>query len=141
MTLFIGTKTVEATPMGRGAYNRYRGWNIPINENPDDEGYLVEYTDGGKANDARHMGYISWSPKDVFERSYKPVPEPTFPIPHQQRVFEELQELRKKIDALLNFITTPKFKELHTQERSRLIRQSCHMQAYANVLDERIGAF
>lgn len=71
--LYEGTKRLHATPMNRGDYNAYRGWQVPADENPADEGYLVEYVDGGKPNDSRHAGYISWSPKDVFERSYKPV--------------------------------------------------------------------
>lgn len=68
---YIGTKKVAATPMTRQAYNDYRGWPLPADENGDDAGYLVEYVDGGKANDTRHVGYISWSPADVFERAYK----------------------------------------------------------------------
>lgn len=72
MTAFVGTKSVLATPMTRGKYNEYRGWQIPENEDPNEQGYLIEYVDGGKPNDDRHQGYISWSPKDVFERSYKP---------------------------------------------------------------------
>jgi len=69
---YIGTKLIDAIPMNRGAYNLYRGWTTPVDEDPADEGYLVEYQDGGKANDPRHKGYISWSPKDVFERAYRP---------------------------------------------------------------------
>lgn len=72
-TLYEGTKRLHATPMTRGEYNAYRGWENPAGENPFDAGYLVEYQDGGKANDSRHAGYISWSPADVFERTYKPV--------------------------------------------------------------------
>lgn len=72
-TLYEGTKRLHATPMTRGEYNAYRGWENPAGENPADAGYLVEYQDGGKANDSRHAGYISWSPADVFERTYKPV--------------------------------------------------------------------
>ena len=68
---YIGTKSVLATTMTRGEYNEYRGWQIPENEDPSERGYLVEYVDGGKPNDERHKGYISWSPADVFERSYK----------------------------------------------------------------------
>ena len=68
----VGIKSLLSMPMTRGQYNDYRGWATPKEENPDDEGYLVEYQDGGKPNDARHLGYISWSPKDVFEKSYKP---------------------------------------------------------------------
>lgn len=58
---YIGTKVIEARPMNRGEYNEYRGWTIPANENPADEGYLVKYPDG----------YESWSPKAVFEEAYR----------------------------------------------------------------------
>jgi Protein of unknown function (DUF2829). len=71
MTLYIGTKVVNATPMTRGTYNEYRGWDLPIDEAGSDEGYMVEYLDGGKPNVQEHKGYISWSPKDVFENSYR----------------------------------------------------------------------
>ena len=67
---YIGTKVINALPMTRQAYNDYRGWQLPDNEDGSDDGYLVEYVDGGKANDPRHAGYICWSPKDVFERAY-----------------------------------------------------------------------
>ena len=69
-TLYEGTKRVHAKPMNRGEYNAYRGWEVPADENPADDGYLVEYLDGGKSNHPNHAGYISWSPKDVFERAY-----------------------------------------------------------------------
>lgn len=71
---YEGTKRVHARPMTRGEYNAYRGWEVPADENPADDGYLVEYLDGGKSNHPNHAGYISWSPKDVFERSYKELP-------------------------------------------------------------------
>ena len=60
MKNYIGTKLIKAEPMTRGAYNKYRGWTIPENENPEDEGYLVRYSDN----------YVSWSPKEVFESAY-----------------------------------------------------------------------
>lgn len=73
MKTFIGAKVIKAMPMDRDAYNRYRGWETPANENPNDEGYMVEYLDGGKSNHPDHKGYISWSPKDVFENTYREV--------------------------------------------------------------------
>lgn len=60
--LYIGTKLINAGPMTRGEYNAFRGWSIPGDENPSDEGYLVKYLDGG---------YISWSPKEVFDNAYR----------------------------------------------------------------------
>ncbi|TNF01492.1 MAG: DUF2829 domain-containing protein [Gammaproteobacteria bacterium] len=78
MQPYIGTKLIDAKPMSRGEYNSYRGWEVPADENPDDDGYLVEYQDGGQPNHPDHMGYISWSPKDVFERNYSLVTGMTF---------------------------------------------------------------
>jgi hypothetical protein len=71
MQKYIGTKQVFAKPMNRLDYNEHRGWNLPSDENGEDNGYLVEYVDGGKSNHPDHDGYISWSPKDVFEGAYK----------------------------------------------------------------------
>ncbi len=72
MGLYIGTKLIKARAMTRLAYNQLRGWDLPADENGDDEGFLVEYVDGGKPNHPDFAGYISWSPKDVFERAYQP---------------------------------------------------------------------
>ncbi|PVE25421.1 DUF2829 domain-containing protein [Microvirga sp. KLBC 81] len=69
---YYGTKRIIAVPMTRAEYNAYRGWTVPADENPNDEGCLVEYTDGDRSNHPNHAGYISWSPKDVFEASYQP---------------------------------------------------------------------
>ena len=78
MNRYIGTKTINAKPMSRHAYNDLRGWVVPADENPADDGYLVEYIDGGQANHPDFEGYISWSPKDVFERSYRRSDKLTF---------------------------------------------------------------
>lgn len=87
---YIGTKVVRAMPMTRRAYNDYRGWGLPANENGDDAGFLVEYLDGGQANDPRHVGYISWSPEAVFERAYRPTTGMTFGL-----AIEELKAGKK----------------------------------------------
>lgn len=78
MKRYLGTKIVNAEPMTRGAYNTLRGWTVPSDENPADDGYLVEYADGGAANTVFYAGYVSWSPKDVFERAYRHVEGMTF---------------------------------------------------------------
>lgn len=61
MRKYVGTKIIEAKEMNRGDYNKYRGWTIPENENPNDGGYLVRYSDG----------YESWSPKKQFDEAYR----------------------------------------------------------------------
>ena len=80
MKQFIGTKMLNAAPMTRMHYNLLRGWELPQDENGEDEGYLVEYLDGGKPNHKDYQGYISWSPKEVFENAYRPVEGFTFGI-------------------------------------------------------------
>lgn len=69
----VGTKVVHAKFMNRQHYCDMRGWTVPESENGEDEGYLVEYADGGAPNVKGYAGYVSWSPKDVFERAYSVV--------------------------------------------------------------------
>lgn len=63
-------KVVKAIEMTRAEYNIYRGWELPADECGDDEGYLVEYMESPNKNHNNHDGYISWSPKEVFESGY-----------------------------------------------------------------------
>ena len=141
--LYEGTKRVHAKPMNRGDYNSYRGWEVPADENPADEGYLVENVDGGRGNDSRHAGYISWSPKDVFERSYKEVKTVPGLAPHQQRVVDEHAECLERLRKLQAFIanTDGPFQNLCDEERRRLVRQEDVMNELAIVLAERVAAF
>ena len=70
MKQYIGTKIINAKPMNRLDYNVFRGWALPKDEDGTDEGYLVEYTDGGKPNTKDFAGYVSWSPREQFEQAY-----------------------------------------------------------------------
>ncbi|KKN77210.1 hypothetical protein LCGC14_0361880 [marine sediment metagenome] len=65
---YIGTKIIHAQPINLGNYNEYRCWDIPKDEDPAREGYLVTYQDG----------YESWSPKDVFDAAYRRCDAMTF---------------------------------------------------------------
>lgn len=80
MTTYYGTKRITATPMTLGAYNDYRGWTIPDDEDPDAPGYLVEYPYDEETvpNHEAHVGYISWSPEHVFDKAYQPSGSMTF---------------------------------------------------------------
>ncbi|MBN3848160.1 DUF2829 domain-containing protein [Paraburkholderia sp. Ac-20342] len=71
MKLHIGTKLVNLQPMTRQEYNDFRGWVLPLNEIGSDEGYLVEYLDGGKPNTTEYAGYVSWSPKAQADAAYR----------------------------------------------------------------------
>ncbi|MDO6737081.1 MW1434 family type I TA system toxin [Wenyingzhuangia sp. 2_MG-2023] len=78
MENYIGVKNIKASPMTRGEYNRYRGWDLPKDEDGSEKGYLVEYLDSKKIVHPNHKGYISWSPKDVFDKAYRKTKGLTF---------------------------------------------------------------
>lgn len=73
MQSYVGTKAITARAMTRQEYNDYRGWDLPDDEDGSDLGYLVEYenTAGQEPNHPDHVGYISWSPAEVFHEAYK----------------------------------------------------------------------
>ena len=68
MKKYIGTKIVSAEPMSKVvACNKGLIRNSECNK-VNVDGYKVTYEDG----------YESWSPKDVFEKAYRPIDEMTF---------------------------------------------------------------
>jgi hypothetical protein len=72
MKVYYGTRCLKATAMNRLDYNTYRGWKLPDDdENGWDQGYLVEDLSSNLKNHVAHDGYISWLPKEEFERTYK----------------------------------------------------------------------
>jgi hypothetical protein len=140
MHTYLGTKLVKAEQMTRFEYNNYRGWNVPVDED-DEEGYLVEYLDGGKPNHGSHAGYISWSPKDVFEYSYTPVGEQGEFLPHEYRVVIEKAQLDVRIEKLRTFIAGPVYESVYAAEQDRLQAQLTKMLDLSDILAERIEAF
>ena len=68
MLKYIRCHIVKAKPMTRGDYNKYRGWELPANENAADEGYYIVYPDG----------YQSWCPKAQFEAAGRLIDNMTF---------------------------------------------------------------
>lgn len=132
MNKYLGTKEVLAKPMSRGEYNTYRGWQIPNNEDGSEAGYLVEYLDGGKPNDARHAGYISWSPADVFAKSYGLIET------HVDRMVLEETELKKKLIGLQKFMTTDVFRALPERKQVLMDEQHRAISDYHWFLTQRI---
>ena len=141
MKTFIRTKIIRATPMSRQAYNDLRGWTVPADEDGNDDGYLVEYLDGGKPNVVGFDGYVSWSPKMQFEAAYIEIGNDTGLKPHQIRVLGEKAELDYKRAKLIAFINSPFFENVDAIERNRLTRQLTFMDDYSAVLGERIIGF
>jgi hypothetical protein len=65
MKQYIGTKIISAEPVNLIDAESRLGRKIKPGNEP---GYLVEYEDG----------YVSWSPKDVFVKAYRPTDGMTF---------------------------------------------------------------
>jgi len=149
MNYYIGVKSIKAKEMTLGEYNVYRGWTLPENEDPNAKGFLVEYEQDPvtpNQNHPDHDGYISWSPRSVFEKAYllEKAPleiEAVNRAPHQERVVDEYNELLKKSNALSSFFDLPLFATLSEDEKSRLKNQSMVMKAYLSILASRIENF
>lgn len=141
MQTYIGSKIVNAIPMNRLQYNNFRGWVLPSNENGEDEGYLVEYTDGGSPNTPHYKGYVSWSPKIQFENAYKVISIPENLLPYQQRVVIEYQILARNRAALNVFINSELFDSVDSLEQNRMEKQSQLMYELERVLQQRIDHF
>lgn len=79
-------------------------------------GYAIKYPDG----------YMSWSPKEVFEEAYIALGHLDQYMPHEQRVFAEHIELNARTSRLSNFIMTEgsAFYSLPDEDRS-LLEQQC----------------
>ena len=138
MKTYIGCKKIEAKPMTRGEYNKFRGWTIPKDENPADEGYLVKYSDD----------YISWSPKDAFEEAYSEIGvKPLFDTSllmkskdYKERFIAEYQQLVIRYKALKSMLEKWDKDELSfapTCPRSTYNIQIKAMTEYIAVLEAR----
>ena len=127
MKKYIGTKQVEAEPMTMGeAYRRdlLQAGRVPNKSEKDWLGYYVKYADG----------YESWSPAEPFEQAYKVAD--TF----VDRLLIERDELNERLNKLRQFIESPKFVEIVTDEFQRLLlsKQESRMHEYLEILNERI---
>ena len=131
MKQYIGTKEVQATPMNRGDYNALRGWQVPENENPADDGYLVVYPNG-ESNVDGFDGYVSWSPKKQFKEAYR-VSE-TF----KDRLTIEYAQLEERLGKLRVFIQSERFQNLDEEYRNLFVEQGKAMASYLSILNIRI---
>lgn len=61
MQKYIGCKIIQAEPINENKFLRnIKNQDVPKNKE-DQSGYLVQYPDG----------YVSWSPREVFETAYR----------------------------------------------------------------------
>jgi hypothetical protein len=129
MIQYTGTKTIKANPMKMGeAYVRglLQRDKVLTREEATIDGYLVEYEDG----------YQSWSPADVFNRTYKP----SETVLDRLRI--ERDELASRYDSLQKFLSGglpgSVFQMVGQYQFEMLVEQRAHMLSYIKVLDSRI---
>lgn len=135
---YVGTKVVHAIPMTKGEYNKLRKWEVPPGENPEEKGYLVQYTDGGPTNVYGFDGYISWTPENVFERAYNPglrAQKTTY----VDRLKQEETLLNERLQKLNQFIGTALFNALPDDDRRDLQMQRLAMTDYSAILRRRMS--
>lgn len=122
---YTGTKTVKAVPMTKGEAEKVLDRKIDTSavEKPDEQpGYLVEYEDG----------YQSWSPKEVFDKAYKPSGT------YLDRMRIEHEEYRQRLAKLSDFTCTQEYRRLNEAERKRMGEQLNIMYGLIRVLGARI---
>lgn len=121
MKKYIGTKVIKAEPM---TVTEAQVLGVEIKPaTVEENGYLVEYNDG----------YKSWSPKSVFDETYKPAE--TF----LDRLAVEQQELTEKVDKLRKFLSLEDaLMKVGGFQFVRMTEQLEAMEKYLNILTRRI---
>lgn len=125
-------KEVHAMPLTRGEYNDVRGWTIPENENPDDEGYLVVYN-LGTADE-----YVSWSPKHIFNDGYHQLDTFGRHLDQTDTMIIEHNELMAKLVKLNEFMDSDRYEQLESNSKYLVFRQNDCMASYEIILRKRL---
>ena len=136
MEKYLGVKLIDAEPEVKIGIAADKNTLRKLGVETILDGYKVVYEDD----------YVSWSPKDAFEKAYKRVklviPEKEITLAHQIRVIDEAKELQEKVYKLHTFINDNKlYVNLDIAEKERLVQQYHAMQYYLTILIERIENF
>lgn len=133
---YIGTKTVKAEPMvksaavAKGWARLSEGWARLSEGCLNDPGYHVQYTNPDGST------YDSWSPKDVFEKSYQIAED------FKDRLEIEFKELSERFNKLNQYISKNGFAKIAEQigpEQGALLLSQYHgMSLYYDALKYRI---
>lgn len=129
LKLYIGTKMVKAEPMEKSAALA-KGWARPSEGNKDVPGYHVQYTnlDGST--------YDSWSPKEVFEKSYQVAED------FKDRLIIEINELEDRLNKLDAFLDEKDYEKIvekcGTVQTALMLSQYHAMKHYYDILKTRI---
>jgi hypothetical protein len=130
---YTGTKTLHAWPATKAEYCAYRGWTVPTDEDASEAGYLVEYEPDGKPNHPNHDGYVSWSPANVFDKTYFETPGDW-----KSRLIREAGELAFRLDKLNEFLQSPGVDVLPDPDAQLLRLQRVQMDGLLTTLKMRL---
>lgn len=124
MKKYLGTKLVTAKPMTRAEAEVVLGKFIkPAKQEYSGEGYLVRYEDG----------YQSWSPKEVFDKAYKPADN------FLDRLIIERDEVQQRLSSLTSALMQEDFQEkVGSKQYYWMQEQHNAMEIYVEVLNKRI---
>lgn len=131
MVSFTCHKTVKAVPMSLAEYSEIMGCKEP---EEDAQGYFVMYEPDGHPNVDGFEGYVSWSPKDTFEKGYR------LSEIFTDRLKNEMEDLEVKIQKLENFLYDNASEGLDTRLRGLLIVQLSAMKTYYSTVRTRFEA-
>lgn len=133
---YTAIETGIATPMTLGEYNNLRGWDLPADEDPNEEGYMVEIDEKVKSDHDQKV-VKSWRPKAVFEANLSKTSngsEDDFIT----RLKEEASTLSERIQKLSDFQKSDRFELLNQTHQSLLNRQLMFMKMYLGILERRL---
>lgn len=126
---YIGTKMVKAEPMAKSAAVA-KGWARPSEGNEDVPGYHVQYTNPDGST------YDSWSPKEVFEKSYQIAED------FKDRLIIEFNELEDRLNKLNAFLDENDYDKIvekcGTVQTALMLSQYHAMKHYYDILKTRI---
>ena len=138
MKTYIGIEEIKAEPMTRGAYNIYRGWQIPTDEDPADKGYIIKHKSGHK----------QWLPKEIFESIFTEKGANSLndtallmkSADFKERFRAEYEQLLIRLRGLMKMLDSYKAGTLPFKPKCSyelLYEQFVNMKHYLNVLDLR----
>lgn len=138
MKNYIGIEEIKAEPMTRGAYNLYRGWQIPADEDPSDKGYIIKHTNG----------HMQWLPKEIFESIFTEKGANALndtillmkSADFKERFKAEYEQLLIRLRGLTKMLDSYKADTLTFKPKCSyelLYEQFVNMKNYLNVLDLR----
>ena len=127
---------VQAEEITKRAYCQLRGWDVPVDEDPDLVGYLVHVFDR-PANTKVYDHFVRWQDKADFDARHEEVQ----PDNYFTRLVDECKQNSERLDKLTVFLdqqaTLPK-PTLPYEPLRLLFLQQTLMQELHKVLVERI---